>query len=143
MKNTIYTIVIVVCFVVSGVLAYKYIFNAGSVGGVDGIPEGDMTWVKCNNPDCKAEYQMKARAYHEYMIEHANPMAPTAPPLICTECSKPSVYGAEKCENPDCGIVFIEGSSGPSDYSDRCPKCKQSATEESRKRRTAAREAGQ
>jgi hypothetical protein len=143
MKNTVYAIVIVVCFVGASVLAYKYIFTSGSGGGIDDIPEGRMTWVKCNNPNCKAEYQMGLKAYHKYMEEHAtNPMAP-APPLICKECGKPSVYRAEKCENPDCGIVFIEGSSGPGDHADRCPKCKQSATEESRKRRKAEREAGQ
>ncbi len=147
MKNTIYAIVIVVCFVVVGIIAYTYIFNAGSGGGIDGIPEGEMIWAKCNNPDCKAEYQMSAKAYHRYMLENANPMAPTAPPLICNECSEKSAYRAQKCENPDCGIVFIEGSSGPATFADRCPKCKQSATEESRKRRKAAmeaeREAGQ
>ncbi len=147
MKNTIYAIVIVVCFVVSGVLAYKYIFTSGSGGGIDGIAEGETTWAKCNNPDCTAEYQMGLKAYFKYMEDNANPMAPTAPPLICTKCSEKSAYRAEKCENPDCGIVFIQGSSGPGDFSDRCPKCKQSATEESRKRRKAEmeaeREAGQ
>jgi len=142
MKNTIYAIVIVVCFVGAGAIAYKYIFTSGSGGGIDDIPEGNMIWAKCNNPNCKAEYQMGLKAYFKYIEEHVDPMAPTAPPLICKECGEPSVYRAEKCENPDCGIVFIQGSSGPGDFADRCPKCKQSATEESRKRRKAAREAG-
>ena len=147
MKNTIYAIVIVVCFVGAGVIAYKYIFTSGSGGGIDDIPEGSMIWAKCNNPNCKAEYQTGEKAYHKYIREHGNPMAPSAPPLICKECGEPSVYRAEKCENPDCGIVFIKGSSGQGDHADRCPKCKQSATEESRKRRKAemeaARQAGQ
>ncbi len=143
MKNTIYAIVIVVCFIGTGLLAYKYIFTSGSSGGIGSIPEADMIWAKCNNPDCKAEYQMGLKAYFKYMEEHANPMAPTAPALICTKCSEKSAYRAQKCENPDCGIVFIEGSSGPATFADRCPKCKQSATEESRKRRKAAMEAGE
>jgi len=146
MKNTIYAIVIVVCFVGAGAIAYKYIFTSGSGGGIDDIPEGNMIWVKCNNPACKAEYQMGEKAYHKYILEHANPMAPSAPPLICKECGEPSVYRAEKCGNPDCGIVFIQGSSGPGYHADRCPKCGYSKTEESRKRRKAemeaAREAG-
>lgn len=144
MKNTIYAIVIVVCFVGAGAIAYKYIFTSGGSGGIDDIPEGKMIWVKCNNPKCKAEYQMGEKAYFKYIAEHANPMAPTAPPLICKECGEPSAFRAEKCEN--CGIVFIQGSAGPGDFADRCPKCGHSKTEDSRNRRKAemeaAREAG-
>ncbi len=140
-KKPIMIGVIIVCIAVAGIITYSR--YSGSGGGVDGIPEGEMIWVKCNNPNCKAEYQMSARAYHKYMLENANPMAPTAPPLICKECGEPSAYRAEKCENPDCGIVFIQGSSGPGDFADRCPKCGQSATEKSRNRRKAAMEAGE
>ncbi|MCH7559524.1 MAG: hypothetical protein IIB56_19015 [Planctomycetes bacterium] len=139
-KKPIMIGVIVVCIAVVGIITYSSLSGGG---GVDGISEGEMTWVKCNNPNCKAEYQMGLKAYFKYMEEHANPMAPTTPPLICKECSESSAYRAEKCENPDCGIVFIEGSSGLETFADRCPKCKQSATEESRKRRKAAKEAGQ
>ena len=140
-KKPIMIGVIIVCIAVAGIITYSR--HSGSGGGVDGIPEGEMIWVKCNNPNCKVEYQMGLKAYFKYMEEHANPMAPTAPPLICKECGEPSAYRAEKCENPDCGIVFIQGSSGPGDFADRCPKCGQSATEESRKRRKAAMEAGE
>jgi len=133
--------VIIACLALTAIVIIGR--RSGGSGGIDGIPEGEMIWAKCNNPACKAEYQMGLKAYFKYMEEHANPMAPTAPPLICKECSEPSAYRAEKCENPDCGIVFIQGSSGPGDFADRCPQCKQSATEESRKRRKAEREAGQ
>ncbi len=140
-KKPIMIGVIIACLALTAVIIIGRRSGGGS--GVDGIAAGEMTWVKCNNPSCKAEYQMGLKAYFKYMEEHANPMAPTAPPLICKECSEPSAYRAEKCENPDCGIVFIQGSSGPGDFADRCPKCKQSATEESRKRRKAAMEAGE
>lgn len=139
-KKPIMIGVIVVCIAVAGIITYSR--RSGGGGGIDSISEGEMTWVKCNNPNCKVEYQMGLKAYHEYIREHADVMAMTTPPLICKECGEPSVYGAEKCENPDCGIVFIQGSSGPDTFADRCPKCKQSATEESRKRRKAARDAG-
>ncbi len=136
MKNIIYIIVIVVCVVFAAVIAYKYIFSSGS-GGINDIPEGDATWVKCNNPACKAEYEMSRRDYYKALEANMNPnpmAAPTA--LSCKECNKPSLYGAVKCQNPDCGIVFIEGIAGPG-QSDRCPDCGQSAIEESRKKRLA------
>jgi len=139
-KKPIMIGVIVVCLAVAGIITYSR--RSGSGDGIDSISDDEMIWAKCNNPACKAEYETSAKGYFKYMNEHASPMALTAPPLICKECGEPSVYRAEKCENPDCGIVFIQGSSGQGDFADRCPKCKQSATEESRKRRKAARGAG-
>jgi len=142
-KKPIMIGVIIACLTLTAIIIIGR--RSGGGGGIDDIPEGEMIWVKCNNPNCKAEYQMGLKAYFKYM-ENANPMAPTLP-LICKECGEPSAYRAEKCENPDCGIVFIQGSSGPGDHADRCPKCGRSKTEESRKRRKAemeaAREAGQ
>ena len=139
-KNTVCIIIIVVCFIAAGVLAYKYIFTSGD----SQISADKMTWVKCNNPACNATYEMSLRKYIDEVKERAsaNPMAMTNPPLTCEKCGKDSVYLAVKCENPDCGHVFIEGISGASDLRDRCPKCKQSATEESRKRTLAEREQG-
>jgi hypothetical protein len=92
----------------------------------------DKIWAKCNNPACKAEYQTSKKGYFEYVEEHANPMAPTVPPMVCEKCGKQSVFRAEKCMNPDCGIVFLWGSV-PNDFADRCPECKRSETEENRK----------
>jgi hypothetical protein len=140
MKNTVYAIVIVVCFVGAGVIAYKYIFTSGGSYTVDSIPDEEMTWVKCNNPACKAEYQMSLKAYFKYVEEHGNPMAPTAPPLICKECGKPSCFRAEKCTNPDCGIVFFRNSV-PNDHADRCPECGHSETQEKRDARKREMEA--
>lgn len=139
MKNTVYIIVIVVCLVLAAVISYKYIFTSGSGGGYDSIPEGKMTWVKCNNPQCKAEYQISEREYYKAIDERINPMVMTAPPLVCKECGKDSVFKAEKCQNPDCGIVFFPGAV-PNDFQDRCPKCGQSAEEEKRERRKRGQE---
>ncbi len=137
-KNTIYILIIIVCFIGAGVLAYTFIFSSGGPQ----ISDDEMTWVKCNNPACGAEYEMGKRKYYEEAQEkaNANPIAMTTPALTCEKCGKNSIYRAIKCEN--CGNVFIEGISGAADLSDRCPKCKQSATEESRKRTLAEREQG-
>ena len=139
-KKPIMIGVIIVCLALIAIIIIGR--RSGGGGGVDSISDEEMIWVKCGNNSCGAEYETGKKAYFKYINEHGNPMAPTAPALVCEKCGEPSVYRAEKCENPDCGIVFIQGSSGPGDFADRCPKCKQSATEESRKRRRAAREAG-
>ena len=139
MKNTIYIIVIVVCFLLAAVIAYKYIINpGGGDGGIKDIPVDKMTWVKCTNSKCGAEYQMSEREYYTQVKEraNANPLAMTATMLICEKCGKQTLAQAVKCENPDCGIVFVRGSV-QGDFPDRCPECGHSATEESRKRRKA------
>ena len=102
--------------------------------GIDSIPETELIWVKCKNPDCKAAYQMGKRAYFKYIEKHADPMSPTAPPMVCEKCGEQSVFRAEKCMNPDCGHVFLRGTV-PNDFPDRCPKCGRSEIEEIRKRR--------
>ena len=102
--------------------------------GIDSIPLEETIWVKCTNPDCKAAYQMGKRAYFKYIEEHADPMSPSAPALVCKKCGEQSVFRAEKCMNPDCGQVFLRGTV-PNDFPDRCPKCSRSETEEIRKRR--------
>jgi hypothetical protein len=135
-KKPIMIGVIVVCLVVAGLITFAR--RGGGGGSINSIPEGDMTWVKCNNPDCKAEYQMSKREFYKQQKERFNPMARTAPPLVCKECGKDSLYMAIKCQN--CGAVFIEGISGQNDFSDRCPVCKHSATEDSRKSRLSGQE---
>jgi len=138
-KKPIMIGVIIACFAVAGI--YTYSRHSGGGGGIDDIPEGEMIWVKCNNPACKAEYQMGKKAYFKYVQEHVQPMAPTAPPLVCKECGEQSGYWAEKCTNPDCGIVFLRGAV-PNDHADRCPKCGHSETEEIREARKRERAAG-
>jgi len=107
-------------------------------GGIDSIPDDKMTWVKCNNPQCKAEYEMSEKQYYKDIQARLNPAAMmSTPALICEKCGKPSVYKAEKCGNPNCGVVFL-ANSVPNDFADRCPKCGRSENEEIRKARKAA-----
>ncbi len=138
-KKPIMIGVIIVCLALTVLIIIGR--GLGGGGGVDDIPEGNMIWAKCNNPSCEAEYQTSEKEYHKYMLEHYDVMAPTAPPMVCKECGEQSVYRAEKCTNPDCGIVFFRNSV-PNDHADRCPECGRSETEESRKARLRERAAG-
>ena len=128
--------VIVVCIIVAGLITLAR-RGGGDGGGINDIPEGKMTWVKCSNPSCNAEYEMSEKQYVKDMQERFNPMSRTQTPLICEKCAKESLFQAVKCANPSCGIVFIKGIAGPGDHPDRCPKCKQSETEEIRRNRLA------
>ena len=134
-KKPVMIVVIVVCLGVAGILLFK----GSPDGGPNSISASEMKWVKCNNKECNAEYEMSARKYYQELAENVNPnpMAPGPVAVTCKECGKRSVYAAIKCPNPDCGEVFIEGSSGQNDYQDRCPKCGKSETEDRPKRRQA------
>jgi hypothetical protein len=125
--------IVVVCL---GVAALVTFMRGGDSGGYRSLSDDDKVWIKCNNPACKAEYEMGKKTYYKELQENINPnpMAP-APALTCTKCNKRSVYGAVKCANPDCGIIFIEGVSGQDDHPDRCPDCGKSETQEIRDRR--------
>ena len=137
-KKPIMIGVIVVCIVLAGLITFARRGGGGS--GINSIPEDKMTWVKCSNPSCKAEFEMKERQYHESLRERINPNPNAGPsPLTCEKCGKDSVFQAYKCANPSCGIVFIRGIAGRNDLPDRCPECKQSETEEIRKKRLAER----
>jgi predicted RNA-binding Zn-ribbon protein involved in translation (DUF1610 family) len=135
-KKPIMIAVIVVCLAVAGIITFAR--RSGGGGGIDSIPAGKMTWVKCNNPECKTEYQMEEKQYYKAIQERLNPAAMMSTvALICEKCGKPSVYKAEKCGNPTCGVVFL-ANSVPNDFADRCPKCGRSEIEEIRKARKAA-----
>lgn len=138
-KNAIYLIVIVVCLLVAGFVTYKYVF-AGSSGGLSSIPEDELVWVKCNNPACKAEYQMNKRKFFEEVEKRFNPLVQTTPPLVCEKCGQESLYEAVKCAN--CGNIFFKGVVH-GDIEDRCPECGHSAIEDSRKARLAERQSEQ
>lgn len=134
-KKPVMIAVIVVCLVVAG--AVTFLRSGSGGGGINDIPEGKMTWVKCNNPACNAEYEMSEKEYFKEIQAHLNPATMmSTPPLTCKKCGKPSVYKAYKCSNPSCGAVFL-ANSVPNDFPDRCPKCGRSETEEIRKARKA------
>jgi hypothetical protein len=124
--------VIVVCLIVAGLITFAR--RGGGGGGIDSISDDKMTWVKCSNPKCKAEYEMSEKQFFKEMEKRFNPMARTSPPLTCEKCGKDSLFRAIKC--PYCGVVFIRDSV-PNDLFDRCPECGKSETEEIRKKRLA------
>jgi len=130
-KKRILLGIIVVCFVTAGAITLLTRPRKG------GIPESFatvMTWVKCRNPACEAEYQITKKQYFEYVEKHDDPSMGEAPPLICKKCGEHSVHRAVKCEN--CGLVFEMGTIR-GDYQDRCPKCRHSKLETNRQKATA------
>jgi len=136
-KKPVMIAVIVVCLGIAG--AVTFLRSGGDQGGINSLPDDKMTWVKCNNQQCKAEYEMSEKEYFKEIQEkqRENPAAMmSTPALVCQKCGKPSVFKAEKCGNPSCGHVFFSGSV-PNDFPDRCPDCKRSETEEIRKARRA------
>ena len=137
-KKPIMIAVILVCLGVAG--AVTFLRSGGGSGTIDDIPDEKMTWVKCNNPQCKAEYEMPEKQYYKEIQERTTgSMAMMTPALICQKCGKASVYKAYKCTNPECGIVFL-ANSVPNDFADRCPKCKHSETEAIREARKAGKQ---
>lgn len=124
--------IIVVCLVVGGYLVYANLTGGGG-GGLDSIPSDEKVWVKCSNKDCQAEFEMNKREYLETVEEivRQNPMA-SFTPVKCEKCGNDTALEAVKC--PYCETVFISRRNS-NDFADRCPNCKKSATEESRKAR--------
>jgi hypothetical protein len=135
-KKPIMIGVIVICLVAAGAIALK------SRKKNEGIPERfkkEMTWVKCRNPNCKAEYEITKMDYYKYIEGHADPRSMMAPALPCEKCGEEGVYLAAKCG--ECGLVFEVGWKR-GDYEDRCPKCGHSNIETQRKEAAARRKAG-
>jgi len=130
-KKPIMIGVIAVCLIVAALVTFA---RRGGSSGIEGLSDEKLIWVKCNNPNCKAEYQMSEKEYFKGQQERINPLSRNTPALTCEKCGKDSLYRAEKCENPACGAVFFRNSV-PNDFPDRCPKCGQSKTEEIRKKR--------
>ncbi len=131
-KKPIMIGVIVACLVLAGIITYAT--RSKEAGGIASIKRGKMTWLKCRNPDCGHEYQMDLKDCLIYIKEHQDPMSMETPAIVCPECGEESVYRAEKCEK--CGLVFERGTV-PNDFADRCPECKYSKTEDSRKKARA------
>jgi hypothetical protein len=139
MKNTIYVIVIAVCLLLAIIIFIKG--RSGGSGGLESMKRGELFWVMCNNPKCKATYQIDKVDYHTEIREkiRANPTSMMqTPPLTCKKCGENSVYRAFKC--PKCEHMFFYGKTG--DFDDRCPKCGFSKMEDDRKKALEARKAG-
>jgi len=131
-KKVIMTGIIVVCFGLAAVMAYKYTIKP-KLGGGTGEFKGQLMWVKCGNPDCETEYQMDKEGYFDALAElrRKNPVQLQVSPLVCEKCGEESVYRAEKCGK--CGVVFFRGAAGRGEFSDKCPECGYSKQEEVRK----------
>jgi len=92
---------------------------------------GQKTWVKCNNPDCNAAYEVALSDYYKDLKEKLDKSTESGiPALTCKNCGKDTLCKGLKCEN--CGAVFIEGGDSPIDYADRCSNCKISKLEQKR-----------
>ena len=76
---------IVVCIALAIVIT---LMRGSESTGVDSIARGQMTWVKCSNEDCGAEYQMDRRDYYEWQKENTDPFATQATPMVCKECGE-------------------------------------------------------
>jgi hypothetical protein len=134
--------VVVVCFSLAvGITVYRRHKEGSGPTGIESIKRGEMIWVKCDNEECEAEYQMDKREYFEYLQDHpptpeqfaammSDPNVRGATPLVCNKCKQESVFRGEKCDK--CGIVFIRGTVRH-DFADRCPECDYSKTETQRR----------
>jgi len=92
----------------------------------DSVPK--TVWVKCSNPDCKAEYQIDGKDYFEHIRPYeGGSIAP--PALICEKCGEQSAFRAMECKK--CGKIFFM-SAVSEDYPDRCPECGYSRIEKAR-----------
>ena len=139
-KNLAYGI-ISVCLLVAAFLTYKFTSGAGSAG-LGGIDADSKIWVMCKNSACKAETEMGERDFTAALVakaKNAEPGRRSNSGLSCDKCGKPTVYRAVKCQESACQTVFLYGSI-PNDFPDRCPQCKVSQTEKSRKERRSASE---
>ena len=130
MKKPIMIAVIVVCLVLAGVITWRT--RRGGGGGLNSIPADAKVLVKCANSECGAEYEVGRREYYAFLKKNMNPLLNSNPPMTCTQCGKPSIYPAVKCEK--CGNVFFKNAGKPGDFPDRCPKCEYSKMEDERKR---------
>jgi ribosomal protein L40E len=122
--------IIVACLVLAGVVTYMT--SRGGNSGLEAF-KGQSQWVKCANQNCGAAYELDKKKYIELVQEETRRNVDATGPvaIVCETCGEQSAFRAEKCEK--CGEVFFYGAAGPSDFSDRCPKCGYSAMEEERK----------
>lgn len=124
-KKALMIVLVVVCLAAAGVITWKT--RSGSSSAING---NALMWVKCNNPNCGAEYQITQKEYLDFIRKNAVPGFATIPAMTCKKCGEKSAFAAIKC--PKCGTVFIRGTvKGP--FEDKCPKCGYSQMEERRK----------
>jgi hypothetical protein len=125
MRNVIYAVVIVLCLSTAGVVIVK----SHSEANATGIDPSEQTWTKCLA--CGYIKQMSLKEFYRLqqakMAAAGNTMG--VPQLTCEKCGRDAVVEAFKC--PQCGEISPKNSV-PSDFEDRCPKCRFSQIEADR-----------
>ena len=132
-KNLSYGI-ISVCILLTSFFVYRSMSRSGNTG-LNAIDADSIIWVKCKTSTCQAAQEMGEREFLEAVQANASPgQRRGGPGLLCDQCGKMRLYKAQKCPEAECLAVFFYGSA-QNDFPDRCPKCKVSQTEKSRKER--------
>lgn len=130
-KITLILIALVCCLLLAAVI----ILTTRS-GDLTSIPDlkGEMTWVKCDNPDCGISYEMARQDYYQLVDKKQRETGSiNVPPIACEKCGKESLFRAVKCEK--CQAVFFYVSGSVEDYADRCSECGFSKLEDASKKR--------
>lgn len=118
-KKVVMVIVVIVCLAAAGAVFYKTHFTTK-------LKSHESTLLKC--AACGNTEEIPMNEFTQKWDQVREKFGPTAPPVFkCPKCGKTAVRPAKKC--PKCGEIFIEGNN-PEDFSDRCPKCKYSPSEE-------------
>ncbi len=128
-KKVVMIVIVIACLAAAGIITY--VTRSGE-GGIRRFAAGEITQLKCNNPDCGHEFEMDQADYLEYLKEHAVP-GMSVPPIPCPQCGEDSCFRAIKCEK--CGKVFFPNTV-EARFEDKCPDCGYSELEERRAQRT-------
>jgi predicted RNA-binding Zn-ribbon protein involved in translation (DUF1610 family) len=122
---------LVISVVITAVLVAGFLVETfRGAGGVPGVPP---LWMVCTNPDCKAAYTLTQTEFQE--ISRDIPLRRPGfenPVFDCRQCGKKTLHRGYKC--PKCGQAFVRAPDSE-DYSDRCPACRYSPSEEYQKKR--------
>lgn len=87
-RRKIMIVISLTCLVAAGMMFFKTHEKKSGLSSM----KGQTVWVKCNNPDCGAVYEMDAVEFYNYINEHQGPNLLVPPALPCKECGKESVY---------------------------------------------------
>ena len=128
-KKAVMIAVVIGCLVVAAAITFT---GGPKSTGIERLA-GQQQWIMCTNTDCEAEYTMDKKEYHEWRKKNLSFAARGESGMVCQECGEQTVFGAVKCGNEKCGHVFLIGAAGGLDFTDRCPECGYSKTEEERK----------
>jgi ribosomal protein L37E len=119
--------VIVGCLVLAAVITFT--MRSGNANLVADL-KGKTVWLKCNNPNCGAVYQIPAIDYAVAIEKKQTDDVSVILGLKCQKCGEDSAFRVEKCEK--CGNVFPFSAGAFGDFADRCPSCGFSKTEQMR-----------